>query len=190
MVFFQSRNKKYKNESIKRKATLNLTIRQVAKMFGVGKSTAQRWLIELKRLKVIAVANYKETKERHFNSMKFYYLKAVVKGIKKETKKRAYKVLKAMNLKRDTKKIIFNNLKEFDFFTRDKYKKFKKYNIKLLNSLDSDNFLVMSPWSQWFNPHDFDLRRKNLEKKRASSESIQLSFEKMLKSLSQVVSKP
>ena len=152
IVLYQANNKRFRDWSIKRRATINFTIRQLERVTRLPRSTCHRYLKKMKEEGLISLAEVKETK-RGYRDMKFYYIKEIIEVIRAKAKVRAYKFIKMKITEARENGTLIINL----------FHKLKKTKICLLGGLESREFLLR--FQEKDHPiTDYDLRRNEPEK--------------------------
>jgi len=152
IVLYQANNKRFRDWSIKRRATINFTIRQLERVTRLPRSTCHRYLKKMKEEGLISLAEVKETK-RGYRDMKFYYIKEIIEVIRAKAKVRAYKFIKMKITEARENGTLIINL----------FHKLKKTKICLLGGLESREFFLR--FQEKDHPiTDYDLRRNEPEK--------------------------
>jgi len=152
IVLYQANNKRFRDWSIKRRATINFTIRQLERVTRLPRSTCHRYLKKMKEEGLISLAEVKETK-RGYRDMKFYYIKEIIEVIRAKAKVRAYKFIKMKITEARENGTLIINL----------FHKLKKTKICLVGGLESREFLLR--FQEKDHPiTDYDLRRNEPEK--------------------------
>jgi DNA-binding Lrp family transcriptional regulator len=152
IVLYQANNKRFRDWSIKRRATINFTIRQLERVTRLPRSTCHRYLKKMKEEGLISLAEVKETK-RGYRDMKFYYIKEIIEVIRAKAKVRAYKFIKMKITEARENGTLIINL----------FHKLKKTKICLVRGLESREFLLR--FQEKDHPiTDYDLRRNEPEK--------------------------
>lgn len=171
IVLFQAKNKKFKHWSIQKKATINLTTRQLEKITGIPRATVSRYLKRMREEKEIFFSEEKKTANKRFKNMVFYYIKDVVNILKSIAKKKAYRFIKrkakSSQDKNETLRIYLYN----------KYKK-----ISISNSISQNDFIVNTRKGQ-INLGEIDNRFNNLKKPYLENKKVSLFFADLLKIL-------
>lgn len=93
IVLYSAMNKRNRDWNIKRKATVNFTIRQLEKTTGIPRSTCSRWLKKMREEGYLSLSHTKETRKGYQN-MKFYYFKEIVLILRAKARVKAFKFIK------------------------------------------------------------------------------------------------
>ena len=169
IVLYQSNNKKFKHFSIKRKTTLNLTIRQLAKLTETSKSTVHRWLKKMEEEGLLILAEETRAKRdktnRLFKAMKFYQVISVLNIIKAKAKKRAYSYIrKSVAISKDPSGTLKKLIQSINYkYTRNKRVKVRSFKIKIVKTDSSPYFMLQAKGEQIEIGERIDLRRKDLK---------------------------
>lgn len=92
IVLYQATNKKFKSYSIRRKATLNMTLRQISKVTRIPRETVRRYINRMKKEGLLVFSQKKDSNIKGHNSMIFYYIPQIIHILKAKAKKRVYKI--------------------------------------------------------------------------------------------------
>lgn len=169
IVLYSALNKRNKQWTIKRKATINFTLRQMEKTTGIPRSTCSRWLKKMREEGILAFSHSKETRKGYRN-MCFYYIKEIVVILEAKAKVKAYKFIK--------KKIAIES-KESGTPLINLFHKFKYIKKRFIWGLDSRDFRFKFE-KKTINLTEIDSRKNNPEEITFVSSKTVSSFFKEL----------
>lgn len=153
IVLYSALNKRNRDWDIKRKATINFTMRQLEKTTGIPRSTCSRWLKKMREEGILGFSHIKKTR-KGFQNMKFYYIKEIILILKAKAKVKAYNFIK--------KKIKIES-RENGTPLINLFHKFKYIKKKLLWGLESRDFRFEFE-SRYLNLSEIDSRKNDPEK--------------------------
>lgn len=177
IVLYQATNKRFKHWSTKRKATANFTMRQLANVTGLSKSTCHRYITKMRKEGLLGIAERRVHRNYRKSAMVFYYLKEVLNILQAKAKRKAYLFIKKMidrELKSGTLRInLFHKFKE---------KQFKRFKY-LTRTIDSPHNMIIFHGTE-YNLNEIDLRKKDFDKiDYLNSKTVSNFFSQLLEKL-------
>lgn len=153
----------------------------MSKLTGLSKSTVSRYMQKMRKEKRIFFSYGKKTKSRAHQDMKFFYLASVILRLKRDFKKRCYKIHGKKIANNGTLKI--NLLRKLYSNAEMTSKRLKKYGFKISSSIDQPSFLIYDTEN---NLHDFryvDMRMKDNKTKLVELDKISNFFKILLETI-------